>query len=177
MTRSRVRAAAVVAAVLVAGAGSAAVAGGGGDGAVRTKLSGYAEVPTLSTDGAGSFRARVSTSSEEVKYRLSFRDTTGTVTQAHIHLGRTAVNGGIIAFLCSNLPDPPAGTPACPAEGEVTGTITPAGIIGPSGQGIAAGEFDELVAAIRAGAAYVNVHTTMFPGGEIRGQLRGHSHH
>ena len=103
--------------------------------------------------------------------RLSFRDTTGTVTQAHIHLGRTAVNGGIIAFLCSNLPDPPAGTPACPAEGEVTGTITPAGIIGPSGEGIAAGEFDELVTAIRAGAAYVNVHTTTFPGGEIRGQI------
>ncbi len=50
-------------------------------------------------------------------------------------------------------------------------------VIGPSGQGISAGEFDEIVAAIRAGVAYVNVHTTGFPGGEIRGQIgvRGNS--
>jgi hypothetical protein len=38
-------------------------------------------------------------------------------------------------------------------------------------QGIAAGEFGELVAALRAGRAYANVHTTKFPPGEIRGQI------
>jgi hypothetical protein len=40
------------------------------------------------------------------------------------------------------------------------------------GQGIAPGEFEELLAAIRAGVAYANVHTSTFPGGELRGQLR-----
>jgi hypothetical protein len=38
-------------------------------------------------------------------------------------------------------------------------------------QGLEPGEFDELVDAIRAGVTYVNVHTTKFPGGEIRGQI------
>ena len=46
-------------------------------------------------------------------------------------------------------------------------------MIGPSGQGIAAGQFAELVAAIRAGAVYANVHTPTYPNGEIRGQPRG----
>ena len=53
----------------------------------------------------------------------------------------------------------------------MTGTVVPADVIGPAGQGIAAGEFDELVAAIRAGRTYANVHSTKFPPGEIRGQI------
>ena len=44
-------------------------------------------------------------------------------------------------------------------------------VIGPAAQGIAPGEFEEIVAAIRAGRAYANVHTTKFPGGEIRAQI------
>ncbi|HYV06332.1 MAG TPA: CHRD domain-containing protein [Blastocatellia bacterium] len=36
---------------------------------------------------------------------------------------------------------------------------------------MAAGEFAEVLAAMRAGTVYVNVHSTVFPGGEIRGQL------
>ncbi len=53
----------------------------------------------------------------------------------------------------------------------VTGTITPANVIGPAAQGIAAGQWDKIVAAMRAGVAYANVHTTNFPQGEIRGQI------
>jgi hypothetical protein len=58
----------------------------------------------------------------------------------------------------------------------VSGTITSADVIGPAGQGIAPGEFDELVRALREGATYANVHTTLYPGGEIRGQIDGHGH-
>jgi hypothetical protein len=113
---------------------------------------------------------------DEIRYTLSYRGpfdagSNGVVTQAHIHLGARAVNGNIAAFLCSNLGNGPAGTPACPAEGTVSGTITPAQVIGPAAQGIAAGEFAELVRALRAGAAYANVHTTTFTAGEIRGQI------
>ena len=59
--------------------------------------------------------------------------------------------------------------PAQPAT--VTGTLTPADVIGPAAQGITAGQFAELVDAIRAGATYVNVHSSLYPGGEIRAQL------
>ena len=58
----------------------------------------------------------------------------------------------------------------------MTGTVRPADVIGPAGQGIDPGQFAELVAAIRAGATYVNVHSTKYPGGEIRAQLE-HGHH
>lgn len=42
-------------------------------------------------------------------------------------------------------------------------------------QGIAAGEFAELLRAVRAGQTYVNVHSTKFPGGEVRAQIDGNS--
>ena len=89
------------------------------------------------------------------------------------------VNGKIVAFLCSNLPSPPPGTPACPAApGTVEGTIEPADVLNTTtpppdtaGQGIEAGAFGELVDAIKAGATYANVHSAKWPGGEIRAQL------
>ena len=97
------------------------------------------------------------------------------MTQSHIHFGQPSVAGGISVWLCGNPPlTPPAGTALCPNPGdgaEVTGTLTAANVVGPVGQGIAAGEFAELIRAIRKGDAYANVHSTKFPGGEIRGQI------
>ncbi len=75
-------------------------------------------------------------------------------------------------FMCSNLGNGPAGTPACPASpATISGTFRATDVIGPTAQGISAGEFDELKAAIAASAAYANVHSTQFSGGEIRGQI------
>ena len=155
---------------VAAAAGTVAVAGGGRE--VRELLTGYEEVPAISTEGNGTFRARIDRRDHVILYRLSYSDLEGDVTQAHIHLGQRAVNGGISAFLCSNLPDPPPDTPACPpSPGTVEGTIEPADVIGPAAQGIEPGAFDELVDAIRAGVTYANVHSRKWPGGEIRGQL------
>jgi hypothetical protein len=47
-----------------------------------------------------------------------------------------------------------------------------ADVIGPVPQGVNPGEFDKLVQAIEAGKAYVNVHSSRFPNGEIRGQIK-----
>ncbi len=134
---------------------------------VHAKLSSFEETPvTLSTAGTGEFRAKVSGS--VIEYELSYSGLEGGVPfAAHIHLGRRATTGGVIAFLCGG-PKPP-----CPPSGTVTGTILPADIIGPAGQGIAPGEFEEAVRAILEGATYANVHTPVFPGGEIRGQISG----
>ena len=58
------------------------------------------------------------------------------------------------------------------AAGKVSGTITAASVIGPLPQLVTAGQLDEVIAAIRAGVAYGNVHSSAVPGGEIRGQLK-----
>ena len=66
----------------------------------------------------------------------------------------------------------------CPTgPATISGTITAADVIGPVGQGVAAGELDELIAAMRAGATYVNIHSTKWPGGEVRSQIDGNSGH
>jgi hypothetical protein len=174
MKSLRVKLAVGVAVLGVAGVGTAAIAHDRSR--FDASLTGYEEIPTLSTQGVGTFDASINRGKDEIRYTLSYRGpfdagSNGVVTQAHIHLGARAVNGNIAAFLCSNLGNGPAGTPACPAEGTVSGTITPAQVIGPAAQGIAAGEFAELVRALRAGAAYANVHTTTFTAGEIRGQI------
>jgi CHRD domain-containing protein len=81
----------------------------------------------------------------------------------------------VVAFLCDSADTAPDGVtvPECPGVGgQVTGTIQASDVIGPTGQGIAPGEFDELVAAMRASATYANVHTEAFPSGEIRGRIR-----
>jgi len=77
-------------------------------------------------------------------------------------------------FLCGG-----GGQPACPAAtlGSITGTITAANVTGPASQGITAGNLDSALEAVRAHLSYANVHTTNFPGGEIRGPIqRGAGH-
>ncbi len=161
-------------AVATAGAlvavGTVASAGSGNN--FRGHLTGYEEVPALSTPGAGEFHAMLDKNSESMTYELSFGGTETTVTQAHIHFENATNNGPVVVFLCSNLGNGPAGTPACPTSGTVTGTITSANVGGGgAAQGLAAGEFEELVNAMRAGATYANVHSEGRPGGEIRAQL------
>jgi hypothetical protein len=163
--------------------GSAAMAGdrdsrgGSRPTTVREQLSGFEETPlALSTTGTGQFRATINEQEQTITYSLSYSSLEGAVTQAHIHVGAVAQTGGISIFLCSNLGNGPAGTQACPAApATVTGTLQAGDVIGPSGQGITAGQFDEVVRAFRAGATYVNVHSTLYPVGEIRAQL-GHHH-
>jgi hypothetical protein len=144
----------------------------------RERLTGYQEDPlALSTTGTGRFSLTIDEQAQEIGYRLSYDALEGDITQAHIHLGGRAQSGGISVFLCTNLGNGPAGTQPCPAApATVTGTIRPADVIGPAAQGIAAGQFGELLTALRFGATYVNVHSSRYPGGEIRAQLGRHHH-
>jgi CHRD domain len=156
---------------------SAASAQGRSSG-VRERLSGYAEDPAVSTMASGGFWLEIDEKDQELRYVLHYTGLEGTVTQAHIHFGDKHQSGGISAYLCSNLGNGPAGTQACPeAPGKVTGTLTAANVIGPEAQGIAPGEMAELIAAIGVGTAYVNVHSTKFPAGEIRSQLEDDDDH
>lgn len=134
-------------------------------------MHGFQEVPAVSTTARGAFVADIR--GDAIHYELRYDALQGEVRQAHIHLGQRDVNGGVSVFLCQTAanPDPTGLAPTCPAPpARVRGTLTAANVIGPMAQGIAAGEFAELIRAIRAGKAYVNVHSTTFPGGEVRGQ-------
>jgi hypothetical protein len=141
---------------------------------VKARLVGYEEVPSsLSTPARGRFRAVIDEDSLMISFTLTYDGLEAPITQAHIHFGQRHTNGGISAFLCSNLGNGPEGTLTCPEQpGEVSGVIVPASVVGPAGQGIDPGEFAELLAAIRSGNAYANVHTSKYPAGEIRGQIR-----
>jgi len=172
--RMRVKLALAVVTAGVLGVGAVAVAGGGGK--IDETLTGYEEFPALSTPGVGEFQASINRSAGEIRYRLTFSPLETAANQAHIHFENRTNNGPIVVFLCSNLGNGPAGTQACPPQGgTVRGTIRAVDVgAGAAAQGLAAGEFEEFVRAIRAGATYVNVHSTGRPGGEIRAQLEGH---
>ena len=144
----------------------------------QAKLSGFQELGALNAEtgaifsgGTGTLRVTLDKKLQSANYTLTYSGLTN-VLQAHIHFGKEHVPGGIFAFLCTNLGNGPAGTPACPPSGTVTGTLTPASIVAVPGQNIVAGDFNILVQALESDTAYGNVHTANFKAGEIRGQLR-----
>ena len=175
MRSLRVKLAIGVAALGVVVITAAAVAGDRGR--IKTSLTGFEEVPAISTEGNGTFKASLSRSGTELRYVLRYADLEGgNPTQAHLHFAQKSVNGGIVVWLCGSTTNPgPTGTQACPASpsGTVEGTITAANVVAPTpnNQGIEAGQFDEVVRGLRAGVVYANVHTPTYGGGEIRGQI------
>lgn len=135
-------------------------------------LTGYQENPDISTVATGSFTATLDDDARTITYELTYSGLEGTVLQAHIHFGKRAVNGGVTVFLCGTAASPgPAGTPTCPASGTVSRTVPASDILAPGTQGIEAGNYEELVAAMRAGHTYANIHSSKWPGGEIRAQI------
>ena len=158
--------------------GSYAVAGGSKDNVKASGMSGYFEGAAggpVSSVATGNFEATIDDEAREIHFTLSYSGLEDVVRQAHIHFGQRSVNGGIAIWLCETALNPrPAGSPdvpECPQSGTVEATVGAGHVVGPAGQGIAAGEFEEIVAAIRAGRAYANVHTSKFLGGEIRAQI------
>jgi hypothetical protein len=144
---------------------------------IRALLTGYEETPAaVSTTGRGEFQAVIDDDGQSIRYRETFSGLQGTITQSHIHVGQLSIQGSVVIFLCqtSTNPDPTGLAPQCPQQGTVTGRITAANVIAGSitTQQLAAGDLAAIITAIRAGSAYANVHTSLSPGGEIRGQIR-----
>lgn len=146
-------------------------------------LRGFQEVPSVSTGATGEFRGRINPKDNSIDYELTYsgikaaNGTPGAVNQAHIHIGQRGVNGGIVLWFCQSAANPgPAGTPDCTSgSGQFTGTFTAANVVAIGGtnvgQQVGAGDMAKVIAALRAGVAYANVHTPLSTGGEIRGQV------
>jgi hypothetical protein len=172
--------AALAVGVAALGVATYALAGGSGAGFnhLTATMSGYQEVPAVSSVASATFTADVSKDGNSIDGQLSYGGLEGDVQQSHIHFGQRSVNGGISVFLCTNLGNGPAGTQLCPQSGTIHGTITAADVsplipatAAARTQGIDTGEYQELVRAIDAGKTYANIHSTKWPGGEIRAQL------
>jgi hypothetical protein len=184
---------AIVAAAAVGVAGSAIAFSDEGSRRFGEFLNGLKEAPAIvSTTATGTFRAVINADETEIRYLLTFKDLEGDVQQAHIHIGHPQNSGGIVLWLCDSEtnPSPLESTPACNVDnpldlrnGRVTGTLTAADVQTLAANGIAGptattpGEFAEVVALVRAGATYVNVHSTKFGAGEIRSQIANRNDH
>lgn len=144
------------------------------DRTVHARLTGFSEVPSVISKGAGAFKARLSSDKQSIEYELNYvlGASDREVTQAHIHIGQSRVNGGVAVFLCKTTQDAP-NAPVCVAQpGTVTGTITADDVLGIDSQGLNANDFEAVLKAIAADAAYINVHSTRFGPGELRGQVK-----
>ena len=129
-------------------------------------LTGDEEVPPVETSARGQAVFQLSLDGSQLSYRLIVANLEN-VNMAHIHLAPVGQNGPVVAWLY------PEGPPPVQIDGRFSGvlalgTITAADLVGPlEGQTL-----DDLMDAIRDGDTYVNVHTSQFPAGEIRGQIR-----
>jgi len=146
----------------------------------RATLRGINETPgPVATQASGSFSATLSSDGTTLSYKVTYANLNAQVTQSHIHFGLSKEQGGIMIWLCQTAavpaPTTDPGVPTCPDTNPatVTGSATAANVVGPNSQGITPGaDFAKAVQAMREGAAYVNVHSTRSPGGEIRGPVR-----
>lgn len=160
---------------------SFAIAGGRHDGKGKkdddtnasARMDAFQENPSVSSLATGTFRAEVA--NDKITYRLDWKDLSGPPLFAHVHISQRGVNGGVSFFLCGG-----GGKPVCPqaTSGTVTGTVVATDVLAiPAPQQFVAGDLATVLAAMRAGATYANMHTTKFPGGEIRGQIKLHHGH
>jgi len=131
----------------------------------RTHLSGDEEVPANDSRAQGQAIFQLSRDGTALSYKLIVANVEN-VTQAHIHRAAAGVNGGIVVWLYPSAP--PAQLIPGRSQGPLAaGVITQASLVGTlAGQPLSA-----LLDEMRAGNTYVNVHTSQFPPGEIRGQI------
>jgi CHRD domain-containing protein len=127
-----------------------------GDLKFNAELSGAEEVPPVVTEGVG--EAKFESDGNSVDFELKWDDLTGTAFAGHIHCGVRGMNGPIGVTLFAR---------AMGTEGEVQGTFTTPD----PGNGCGWEDLEDVIGAMATGGAYVNVHTTFRPGGEIRGQV------
>jgi len=142
----------VIAGLLALPAGANAAAASGE--VWTTTLSGAAEVPAVATSATGSATFVLSPDGTTIRYLVQYQGLSGPLAAAHIHLGAAGANGGVMFPLAAG-PSPFVGTLDA-SDFVATGGVT---------------SFSAAVDAIRAGTAYVNLHTAANPAGELRGQL------
>jgi hypothetical protein len=174
MRKLCLRAALAAAIVLAFGTSSTTTRASDDDVAISARMRGLGEVPPTNSKATAEFKGTISADGTTITYTLTWSGLTTLPLFSHIHFGPSKENGGVMVFLCGG-----GGKPACTqaTSGTASGTITANDITGPAAQGIdpaPAGQFADVIRAILTNNAYANLHTTKFPGGEVRGSVIVH---
>ncbi len=139
----------------------------------ETTLSGSQESPVNASTASGFARLTVDPHHLTMRLEASFKDLAGTSTMAHIHCCTPepfAGNAGLATPMLEGFPlDVPVGQYDHTFDMTQASVYTP-GFIAAHG-GTATGAFDALFAGLKAGEAYLNLHSSAFLSGEIRGTL------
>ncbi len=143
----------VLASMLWAGAAKA-------DFIATAPLSGLNSVPQHPTGASGFAMVMFDSVLDQLTVDLTFTDLSAPVAAGHIHFGDVGVNGPVIL--------PFAGLPGT-TSGTYHTVLTAANLAPSAANGI--NTFADAIAAIEGGHTYVNLHNSIYPGGEIRGQL------
>ena len=125
-------------------------------------LSGSNEAPPVAATGAGGFATvTLNQAAQTLDWVVDVYNFPSGVTAGHIHVGGVGVAGPVVI----NFTVPTSAS----NDFRLTGTARPADLVARQAQGV--NSWEDLVQALITGHAYVNVHSQVNPGGEIRGQL------
>lgn len=129
---------------------------------VTAQLTGAEETPTIINTGAvGNATITIDRAAQKITYRVNVYNLPSGLTASHIHVGPPGITGPIIFNF--------AVTQNVSNDFAIVGEVTAADLVARAAQGI--NSFEDAIFAIASGNAYVNVHSSVNPGGEIRGQL------
>ena len=129
---------------------------------VTAVLSGTSQVPPNASPGTGTAIFVYTTATNSLSYSVTFSGLTAPASASHIHFGLPGTTGPVILPFTSPGPLPVT-------SGSFAGTLTAADLIPSPGAGI--NTFADALTAIQNGQTYINIHSSSFPGGEIRGQI------
>lgn len=157
----------VLAFLLSAGTASAAII------PFNVVLLGSTEVPAVASPGTGSATITLDTILQTLTVNVSFTGLVGTTTASHIHCcAPTGTNAGVATTTPTFAGFPlgvTSGTYFNVLDLTLASSYNPAFVTAHGGT-VAQAETD-LIAGMLGGQSYLNIHTTSFPGGEIRGLL------
>jgi hypothetical protein len=139
-----------------------------------TTLTGAQEVPPSGSPGIGSALVTLDTLTNQFTVNVSFAGLVSPTIASHIHC---CAGPGVNAMVATAVPTFPGfplgvttGTYLMTFDLTLASTYNPAFITAHGGT--VAGAQAAFIAGLTSGQTYLNIHTSMFPGGEIRGQLQ-----
>jgi hypothetical protein len=140
---------------------------------VEAALSGANENPANGSAGTGLAIVDVDTALHTMRVRITFADLAGPTTAAHIHCCTAPPGNVIVATLVPAFPGFPLGVTSGTSDStlDLTSLLSYNPAFVTAHGGTAAGAEHDLVEGLFAGTAYLNIHSSAFGGGEIRGFL------